>query len=135
MSPAVSPATHAARRPVIVSTAATMPDPGRSPAGGCHLMERKRFYSDAMNPRFLVPPEGVEAHHHDLGWLHMLFALLIVAVLVAGAVIIARMVLHHWTPSAWPRRHPAVDELDLRYARGEIDRAEYLQRRPHPTAR
>ncbi|TMC49552.1 MAG: SHOCT domain-containing protein [Chloroflexi bacterium] len=39
------------------------------------------------------------------------------------------MVLHHWTPTAWPRRHPAVDELDLRYARGEIDRAEYLQRR------
>jgi putative membrane protein len=106
-----------------------MPDPGRSPAGGCHLLERKPFYGDAMNPRFLVPPEGAEAHHHDPGWLHLLFALLIVAVLVVGAVIIVRMVLHHWTPSAWPRRHPAVDELDLRYARGEIDRAEYLQRR------
>ena len=91
-------------------------------------MERNRDYGDGMNPRFFVPPEGVERHHGP-EWVHLLFALLIVAVLVAGTVFIVRMVLHHWTPSAWPRRHPAVDELDLRYARGEIDRAEYLQRR------
>jgi uncharacterized membrane protein len=63
-------------------------------------------------------------------WVHGLFTLLVVAAIVAGAVLIAR----NWhrplpppaagaTPSS-----PAVHELDLRYARGEIERTDYLQR-------
>lgn len=68
-------------------------------------------------------------------WLHDLFWLLIVIALVAGVVIVVRQLLQHHTagPPGGPRPHPgaqqALAELDLRYARGEVDRPEYLQRR------
>jgi hypothetical protein len=71
----------------------------------------------------------------DLGWLHGLFTVLVVAAIVAGVVIIARQ----WRrPGAVPPaggwslhnpQSPGIHELDVRYARGEIDRADYLQRR------
>ncbi|HEY0410704.1 MAG TPA: SHOCT domain-containing protein [Candidatus Dormibacteraeota bacterium] len=60
-----------------------------------------------------------------------MFTLLVVAAIVAGAVLIAR----NWhrplpPPTAGATApSPAVHELDLRYARGEIERADYLQRR------
>jgi putative membrane protein len=66
-------------------------------------------------------------------WQHGLFLLLIVIAIVAGVVLLARM---------WSQQHPrhghvgppppsnaALSELDLRYARGEVGREEYLQRR------
>jgi len=65
-----------------------------------------------------------------LGWLHGLFSLLIVLAIIAGAVYLVRLFLSRPTPR-WgtPKRNAAVDELDLRYARGEVDRTDYLQRR------
>ena len=68
-----------------------------------------------------------------LFWLHDLFWLLIVVALVAGAILVVRSLLHRpygqrpWS-GPWPHT-PAMHELDLRYARGEISRDEYLQRR------
>lgn len=71
-------------------------------------------------------------------WVHDLFWLLIVIAVVAGAIIIVRFVLDRPRPGGrWlgpgagpgPFMSPALHELDLRYARGDIDRTEYLQRR------
>ncbi|HEX6539676.1 MAG TPA: SHOCT domain-containing protein [Candidatus Dormibacteraeota bacterium] len=78
-------------------------------------------------------------------WLHDLFWLLIVIALVAGAFLLVRAVLHRPLPPRPPYMpapggppfmhgpgapaQSALAELDLRYARGDIDRDEYLQRR------
>jgi len=82
-------------------------------------------------------------------WLHDFFLFLIVVVLVAGALLVVLLLSRQsMRPRGWWRGYgpppwkpnAALAELDLRYARGEIDRAEYLQRRadllgappPHP---
>jgi putative membrane protein len=74
---------------------------------------------------------------HDGGgpeWVHGLFALLVVVALVAGTIFVVRMLLanrpigRHVSPPP-PPHSPALAELDLRYARGEVTREEYLQRR------
>jgi putative membrane protein len=67
-------------------------------------------------------------------WQHGLFLLLIVVALVAGAVLLARMWMAGRPPIGRPGGPPppynqALSELDLRYARGEVSREEYLQRR------
>ena len=70
--------------------------------------------------------------HGGPGWVGGLFGLLIVIAIVAGVVLLVRYVLerpHHLGALPAPPLSRAVEELDLRYARGEIDRAEYLQRR------
>jgi len=66
-------------------------------------------------------------------WLHDLFWLLIVVALVVGAFLIVRAVLERPGPprpphQPWPQS-PALHELDMRYARGEVERDEYLRRR------
>lgn len=70
-------------------------------------------------------------------WVHDLFWLLIVIALVVGTWLVVRAVLSHPStpriqygppPSSSPQ-NAALNELDLRYARGEIGRDEYLQRR------
>ncbi|HEY2705878.1 MAG TPA: hypothetical protein VGL20_19525 [Candidatus Dormibacteraeota bacterium] len=73
-------------------------------------------------------PNGPAGH---LQWVQGLFSLLVVAAIVAGVVLIAR----NWrrtqpppAPGATPPS-PALHELDLRYARGEIERTDYLERR------
>jgi putative membrane protein len=81
-----------------------------------------------------------------LFWIHDLFWLLIVIALVAGAWLLVRAVLHRPLPPRPPYvpgpggpgpeapANNALNELDLRYARGEINRDEYLQRRADLTA-
>ena len=85
-----------------------------------------------------------------LFWIHDLFWLAIVVALVVGTFLVVRAVLGRPMPqrptlAAGPGIPPPnpVYELDLRYARGEIGRDEYLQRRadltgqsppPGPTA-
>ncbi len=68
-------------------------------------------------------------------WLHdLIWALVIVAIVVA-VVLLVRSSRHHGVyprpfnggPSPW--QSPGLHELDVRYARGEIGRDEYLQRR------
>ncbi|HEY2703236.1 MAG TPA: SHOCT domain-containing protein [Candidatus Dormibacteraeota bacterium] len=56
-----------------------------------------------------------------------------VLLVIAAAVYVARSFLqaraqtpHHTPP---PPRSPGLDELDMRYARGEVTRSEYLERR------
>jgi putative membrane protein len=65
-------------------------------------------------------------------WQRWLFVLLIVVALVAGAILLARMWMARppvGRTGPPPPPNPALTELDLRYARGEVTREEYLQRR------
>ena len=57
---------------------------------------------------------------------HMLMPLVILGLIVAGIVFLVR---HLWPGSSAPHRRSALDVLDDRYARGEIDREEYMKRR------
>lgn len=76
------------------------------------------------------------AWHSNFGWGHMLFGGLMM-VLVLGAVIgLIAVVVRGLAGTGAPppvrdreRGRSAVDILDERYARGEIDREEYQQRR------
>jgi uncharacterized membrane protein len=63
-------------------------------------------------------------------WIHLVELLIIVAVIVAVMLIILAIVRSPRVLGA-PRAmiSPALAELDLRYARGEIERDDYLQRR------
>jgi putative membrane protein len=61
-------------------------------------------------------------------WVVMVVVMVVVlALLVAGAIWLARTLTRPANPPSGPG--PARAELDLRYARGELDREEYLQRR------
>ena len=67
------------------------------------------------------------------GWM-MLFGgafWLLLLVLAVGAVVwFARTALHRpHDPPGWGRGAPALDILEERYARGEIERDEYLQKK------
>lgn len=74
-------------------------------------------------PRFGGPDGGTP-------WVHDLFALLFIVVIVAGIIILVRMLRRPAGPHAAPQGNwTAVHELDVRYARGEVDRNEYLRRR------
>lgn len=64
-------------------------------------------------------------HMGGVGWLGMLVVWLIGLALVA-AVVIALVRSSRSNP---PPSRPGLDELDARYARGEIDDEEYLRRR------
>ena len=61
---------------------------------------------------------------------HGLLSLLLVAAVVVGVIFLVR---HLWTGGGADKgsisRSGALDYLDERYARGEIDRDEYLQRK------
>lgn len=68
-------------------------------------------------------------------WVHWLFMFLIVVAVVAGIFLVVRLWMERpqtgpgWRGGPPPPPNPAITELDLRYARGEIGREEYLQRR------
>ena len=78
-----------------------------------------------------IPPQFVGrggGHDAEL-YLAIVLHFLAVALVVAAAVYIALRVLRHRAEGRRPGRSPGLDELDVRYARGEIDRAEYVTRR------
>jgi putative membrane protein len=64
-------------------------------------------------------------------WVVMVVMMVVVvALLVAGAIWLARTLTHpSSTPGGPAGPSPARAELDLRYARGDLTREEYLQRR------
>lgn len=67
-------------------------------------------------------------------WVHWLFVFLIVVAIVAGILLIVRMWAVRPPHTGWRSGPPAppnaaLSELDLRYARGEVSREEYMQRR------
>jgi putative membrane protein len=80
--------------------------------------------------------EMFNGHEGGPEWVRGLFVLLVVVALVVGTIFVVRMLLasrpltfgRHVGPPP-PFHSPALAELDLRYARGEITREEFLQRR------
>jgi putative membrane protein len=64
-------------------------------------------------------------------WVVMVVVMVVVlALLVAGAIWLARTLTRPSSPPGGPTGpSPARTELDLRYARGDLTREEYLQRR------
>jgi putative membrane protein len=60
-------------------------------------------------------------------WFWAIFSVVLLALLVVGAIWLARTLTRPSSSPGGPG--PARAELDLRYARGELDREEYLQRR------
>jgi len=69
----------------------------------------------------------------DWGWGHMLFGS-IAMVLFWGGLILVIVLLVRWlgdgrSPFGGPRRKSAIDILEERFARGEIDREEFEERR------
>jgi putative membrane protein len=63
-------------------------------------------------------------------WFWAVFWVVVLALLVAGAIWLARTLTHPSSPPGGPAEpNPARTELDLRYARGDLTREEYLQRR------
>ena len=63
-------------------------------------------------------------------WFWAVLWLVVLALLVVGAIWLARTLTRPSSPSGGPTAPSAARaELDLRYARGDLTREEYLQRR------
>ena len=72
------------------------------------------------------------ARGHDSAAVYLAIVLHFLAILVvtaAAVYIVVRIVQARGTRRGSGSRSPGLDELDLRYARGEIDRTEYVTRR------
>lgn len=69
--------------------------------------------------------------HEGPFWVHDLFDLLIVIAVVVGVILVVDRIVGRPGRPQRPSgaRSAALDELELRYARGEVGRDEYLQRR------
>lgn len=66
------------------------------------------------------------------GWtpFHGVLSLLLLIIVIAAAVAIVRALSGRGGPPAGPsRRSPGLAVLEERYAKGEIDRDEYLQKK------
>jgi len=61
--------------------------------------------------------------------LGFIFWLMILAVIIAGAVWFVRSQPLAGSQRSLERRSPALESLEERYARGEINREEYLQKK------
>ena len=62
-------------------------------------------------------------------WIHDIFGLLFLVVIVVGIILLVRMLRRPTGVAPAQGNWTAVHELDVRYARGEVDRDEYLRRR------
>lgn len=76
---------------------------------------------------------GDRWHHGGHPWLGLLFMALFgtaIALLVFALVRTARPT-HHYAPAVAAPADPAMETLRIRFARGEIDAAEYAARAAH----
>jgi putative membrane protein len=73
---------------------------------------------------------GGWGYGYGFGPAHMIIWILVAAVIIFGIVWLVRSLAvpggGHYLP---PRRSAGLDSLDERYARGEINRDEYLQKK------
>jgi uncharacterized membrane protein len=69
------------------------------------------------------------AHHADHPWLWVLLLLLFVALAVIAALALVRFLRTPRTPTVAAAASPdaAIESVRLRYARGEIDRDEFVR--------
>ncbi len=65
----------------------------------------------------------------DGWWLGPLFQFGFWVILIVAAVLVVRWLLQAWQTRPGSTRPRALEELEVRYARGEIGRTEYFERR------
>lgn len=65
-----------------------------------------------------------------LGPIFMIFWLIVIVAIIVAVIWLARSALYHEAKSS---RSSALDILDERYARGEINHDEYLEKKQHIT--
>jgi putative membrane protein len=68
----------------------------------------------------------------DGGWwalTMMLMSVAFIALIIVGVVLVVRSSSHEERPAPRPEGNRALDLLDERFARGEIDQTEYEERR------
>lgn len=63
------------------------------------------------------------------GWIHMIIWLVILIAIIAGVVWLVRSMAGSAGQHLPPRRVSGLDVLEERYARGEINRDEYLEKK------
>jgi putative membrane protein len=66
---------------------------------------------------------------YGFGIIHMIFWVVILIAIVAGVVWLVRSMAGAPPPQTGGRRSAGLDLLEERYARGEINRDEYLQKK------
>jgi putative membrane protein len=95
-------------------------------------MDPSQLPDGAADPRRLGPG-GLHRAHEALGpvnFIEHLFTLLLFLLIVAALAFLIYRLLSRSGGGGWAGyRSAALRELELRYARGEIDRDEFLQRR------
>lgn len=84
-----------------------------------------------LAPAIAQSPQPTYYYGHEWMWwwmpFHMLIPLLFFGLLVAGVIVLIRKL---WPYDQWPGTPSrACDLLNERYAKGEIEREEYLRRR------
>ncbi len=67
--------------------------------------------------------------YYGYGLLHMAIWLVILAAVIGGIVWLVRLLAANDDRYALPRRFASLDVLEERYARGEINHEEYLQKK------
>lgn len=78
-----------------------------------------------------MTPGSPTAARTDLFWVHDLFVLAFLLIVVVAIVLVVRWLARRprYAAAMPVMASPAVGELDMRYARGEVDREEFLRRR------
>jgi putative membrane protein len=75
------------------------------------------------------PDSGMMGWGYGFGLFHMIIWVIVLVAIVAGVVWLVRTVAQSGTQQSSARRPPGLDVLEERYARGEINRDEYLQKK------
>jgi putative membrane protein len=75
------------------------------------------------------PGYGGYGYGHFMGPLSGLLMFLMVVLIIVGAVLLVRRLWHHGGSGDAADKNDALRLLDERYAKGEIDREDYLQRK------
>jgi putative membrane protein len=72
---------------------------------------------------------GGWGYGYGYGWAHMIVSIVILIAIVAGVVWLVRSLAAGNGRNALPHRSAGLDVLEERYARGEMKREEYLEKK------
>lgn len=75
------------------------------------------------------PNWGMMGYGYGFGLFHMIVWVIVLVAIIAGVVWLVRTVALGNTQQTSARRSAGLDVLEERYARGEINRDEYLQKK------
>jgi putative membrane protein len=79
--------------------------------------------------RGAVGPQLIDRGHDAAVYLAIVLHFVAIVVVTAAAVYVLLHLIRGWGGRKGSGRSAGIDELDVRYARGEIDRTEYVTRR------